>query len=252
MKKNFVIAALAVALIISLSLSACAASRSAAAPASLPVGAQFRTPDAAINAYFDGLKANDVDKILAASAIDEQSEGFEFKAMAERIKAMPLISMPMPADNAFFKDINRQTLSSDILRQVKFFSYGLLSNEKQLDQTIVLSDGMQRVDDFVRSLDPKRLAKLRITTIAPPALQNDQRNLANMERLALIYGADEMVDRLVLFVFEGKQYYMGFQLARYGQNWKVLHANSPLGDTSPLGVPKQVTREEFDKLIERK
>jgi hypothetical protein len=43
---------------------------------------------------------------------------------------------------------------------------------------------------------------------------------------------------------------VGFQLLRYGDNWKISRANSVLGNTSALGTPQKTTEEEFQELVD--
>lgn len=85
--------------------------------------------------------------------------------------------------------------------------------------------------------------------IPSPALVYHERNQENWNRTAAYYGADELTERVVLLLFEGDYYYVGFTLLRYGENWKISNASSALGNTNPLGAPQKITEEEFAELI---
>ncbi|MFN8465670.1 MAG: hypothetical protein U0X20_08980 [Caldilineaceae bacterium] len=66
----------------------------------------YSTPEAAITAYLDGVKQQDITAIFAASAIDEPAEQFDFQAYANRLQAMPLVTSPAPAEYPFYAEMN--------------------------------------------------------------------------------------------------------------------------------------------------
>ena len=66
-------------------------------PTAIPaasLSAIYSTPEAAITAYVDGIKQQDVPAIFAASAIDAVAQDFAFQAYADRLQAMPLRDVP--------------------------------------------------------------------------------------------------------------------------------------------------------------
>ena len=99
------------------------------APTPTPVSeVVFKSPEDAINAYFDGLKQNDVQKILRACAVNEMSEKFDFAGYVDRLGGalQPSIAQA-PTDYPLYIEANKLQLSSQILNRVKMFAYSLLS-----------------------------------------------------------------------------------------------------------------------------
>jgi hypothetical protein len=213
----------------------------------------FKTPEDAITHYFAGVAQSDVQKIKQACAIDEMSEKFKFDQYAERLRAFLPTQSQAPAEYPLYVEANKLQLSSQIFNRVKMFAYSLLSNE-EVDEgaTVVLdADASTRMKQFIQDVDPKGLAQLELKKIGLPnkTLMSDARYLENAAKLASIYGADESTERVALFSFEGNDYYLGFSLLRYGDNWKISSQTSPLAGTSALGTPQPTTVEEFEKMI---
>ncbi len=227
---------------------------SATAPTPTPVSEMvFKTPEDAITYYFDGLKQTDVKKILQACAIDEMSEKFDFAQYTDWLKAFPPVNSQAPAEYPLYAEANKLQLSAQILNRVKMFMYGLLSDEKVDDGRMITQMDAARVNNFIKAVDPKRLDKLEVKKIVPPnkTLMSNAKYVENTTRQAHIYGADEFTERVALFSFDQKDYYLGFTLLRYGDNWKIDSQFSPLAGTNALGTPTQTTVEEFENLINK-
>ena len=212
-----------------------------------PATAGFATPEAAIREYLAGVADADVDRILGASAIDEVSTGFDFTAWVDRLQAFVPDALG-PAEYPFYADINRALLSQRILRKVQMLAFGLLSGET-MDGSVIAPADAAWAETFTGRVDPARLADLGIEDIrfSNARFEHDERHLANMAKLAALYGADELTERLVLFSFEGQLYDVGFTLARYGDDWKVFDQVANLANTDPLGTARPTTVEEYER-----
>jgi len=212
----------------------------------------FDTPEEAITFYIQSVAEGEVSELMQATAVDEMSENFRFDLYVQRLRALNLQS-PAPSDDTFYAEINKAQFSSQVLFQTRNLTYGLLTSESQLidGQMIVLpeDEAADFVTGFVNEVDPERLAQLQVITIAVPSpeLAQSERNVENWDRLARVYGADELTERVALLLFEGDYYYVGFTLLRYEDDWKISSVNSALGNTSSLGAPVQITEEEFEE-----
>ena len=218
-------------------------------PTAVPVAsptATFSTPEAAITAYLDGVKQQDVPAIFAASAIDAVAQDFNFQAYADRLQAMPLVTSPAPAEYPFYAEMNRVRRQNEVLSQVRNLAYSLLSAET-IDGGIIANPGSERVQAFVTDVAPSHLAGIELVKIGAPSpdLLSSTRFQANVAKQAAIYGADELTERVALLSFEGNDYLLGFTLVRYGDNWKVMNQTSNLAGTSALGTVAPTTPEEF-------
>ncbi|MBN1679777.1 MAG: hypothetical protein JW966_05760, partial [Anaerolineae bacterium] len=210
----------------------------------------FKTPEEAITFYMQAVAQGDVPKIMQACAINEMSEKFRFDLYIERLRALHPTA-PAPSDYPFYAEMNKAQLSWQILFQARNLAYGLLLTEKELVEGYTVLMEPEGATQFINEVDPERLAQLQVTKIGVPnpELVSSERNQDNWNRQAQIYGADELTERVVLLLFEGNYYYVGFTLLRYGENWKISNAASLLAGTTSLGVPQITTEEEFQELI---
>ena len=216
------------------------------AATSLNHGSTRATPEDAVRQYLDGVAANDVHKVLQACAIDEVAEHFDFAYQANRLRAIVPANFLLPTDYPFYVEMNRYEQASRIFNQVRGLSYSLLSS-KPVDQTIVgLTE--EQTQQYVKDVDPSRLAGLKVVSVKFPSaeLAADSRTLSNFAAMAKGYGADELTERLALFEWNGKDYAVGFQLLRYGSDWKVFSQTSNLAGTSASGAAQPMTPGGFD------
>lgn len=207
------------------------------------------TPEDAVTTYVAAIAANDVDAILATTAVDEMAAGFDFQASTERLQAMVLMNSLAPAEYPMFGALNRYQQASWILGQVRNLVYGLLSDE-EVDGRVITPVDADQIAAFVAAVDPTRLAGLRVLDVRFPVpdMATNERYLANNAALAAIYGADEMTERLALIELDGQTHALGFTLLRYGDAWKVSSQSAPIAGTSSFGTAQPMTREEYDEL----
>jgi hypothetical protein len=223
---------------------------SAVAPVAAPSASVlvFQTPEDAVTAYMQGVAQADPSKILQACAINEMSEKFKFDLYNERLKALMPSQSLAPANSPFYIETNKTQLSAQVLGRVKILVYALLSNEKVDDGSVIANIDTERINNFMKDVDPKKLAGLKVEKTSPPnkALMNSTSYQNNATQNALVYGADESTERVVLFSFVQNYYYVGFTLLRYGDNWKISSQTSALAGTNALGAPTKITVDDFD------
>jgi len=249
-KKNFSV--LMVGLVIVAFAFAQLACGGTTALAPIPV---FKTPEEAITSYLEGVAQSDIHKISQACAINEMSEKFKFDLYTGEWMGgafNPFQSLA-PTDYPFYVETNKMQLSSQIFSRVKILVYSLLSSEKE-DGSLIMGMDAERINSFMKDIDPKRLSSLGVKEIGLPSktLMSSAKYQANAAKMASIYGADESTERVALFSFEGNYYYLGFSLLRYGDNWKISNQISNLAGTSALGTPQKTTIEEFESMINGK
>jgi PBP1b-binding outer membrane lipoprotein LpoB len=228
-------------------LMVCLALLTAGCSGSAPV---FKTPEDAITHYFQGLAQSDFNKISQACAINEMSEKFKFDLYTERLGYLIPFQAQAPAEYPLYVEINKTQLSSQIFSRVRIFAYSLLSDEKVAEGKVVQIDA-ERTAAFMKDVDPKRLSGLELKKIGLPnkSLMSNAKYLENADKMARAYGADESTERVALFSFGGNDYYVGFTLLRYGDNWKIRDQTSPLANTNALGAPEKTTAEGFERMI---
>ena len=145
-------------------------------------------------------------------------------------------------------------LSGQFSNEVKILAYSLLSSE-MVDDSLrsIKMDVTERINSFMKDVDPKRLSSLEVKKIGLPdkTRMNSASYLENAAKIALIYGADESTERVALFSFEQNYYYLGFTLLRYGENWKISSQTSRMSNISSMGDPEKITVEAFEGMISK-
>jgi hypothetical protein len=219
-------------------------------PMQQPAGnGAFPTPEDAITHYLNGVAQNDVGMILAATAFDAASEGYDFAYEVDRLAGLNLAQFLSPPNTKFYADINRVRVAAQILQQVKMLSYRLLAGDIDALATTYAQVDADTVTALLESLDPARLADLQVVEIGSQPLTTDPFYSEIAARKAKVYGAGDFTERVALVEFEENDYIVGFSLLRYGDDWRVLDQSSPLAGLSPLGIPETSTKEGFESMI---
>lgn len=215
-----------------------------------PGDVSFATPEGAITFYIQAVAQGNISQIMQACAVDEMSAGVRFDLIIDLVGYLT-ISSPAPANYPFYEEINKAQYSWQFLNQVRNLAYGLLDPGNEVLEGRTVRMDMEEAIQFMAKVDPQKLAQLQIVEIGVPVpdLAYGERNQEVWNRRAQIYGADESTERVVLFLFDGDYYIMGFQLLRYGEDWKISYAASALANIPGSGVPQATTVEEFQELI---
>jgi len=211
----------------------------------------FKAPEDAVTYYLQALIQGDLEKMLHACALDEMSTHFKFDAEIDRLKAFAPVQSMAPADYPMFAQINKAQITSQLLSQVKIFTYSLLSSQDFSMGNIFTKYDAAKAATFAAGVDPKQLAEIVVKKIATPneKLMKNDKMVATMTANAQIYGADEATERMALIAFKGKFYIAGFTLLRYGDSWKIQSAYSVFAGTTPVGAASKTTEAEFEKVI---
>lgn len=208
------------------------------------------TPEDAVQEYLAGLADANVERILGATAVDEVSAGLRFDLFTERIGAFAPNAGYAPSEYPFFAEMTRASQASQILSQVRMLAYSLLSETPIGPQLIpgndLDPDPLRWAQEFVRQVDPSRLAGITLVDIIQPDPERAETELVRSlyAKQATPLGADEATERLAIISFEGATYAVGFTLLRYGDEWRVDYQSSALGGTDPIGIAMPYTVEE--------
>ena len=211
----------------------------------------FATPEKAIGYFLDALKENDFRKALAACAIDEYSQGFDFEAYTDRMGAFVFYASPAPSDYPLYVELTKYERMAQIAKKIKFFCFSLLATEKEYQATIP-NPSKERITAFIRSSNPAGLSGLEIISIDKPELVEHERHKSNEKTRAQCFGAEDGTERLVLFRLDGELYYSGFHLLKYKKSWKIDDFYSALTGTSPLGNAEKIDVFSYKGLIMQK
>jgi hypothetical protein len=209
----------------------------------------FETPEAAIRHFTERLAANGIMGAFEACAINE-GDKFDFAAFCRNIKAMELFTSLAPSKYPMLAQMNRIVKMTRLSQQIKIIIYSLLTGEK-LDENIISVPGDERIDAFVKNVDPRELKNLKVIKIKLPAsaeFLNSEDVKRDAIKYAKIVGADDSTERLVLYRLGSVYYWGGMRLYKYDKYWRIeslfsFHAERPLA-----GQLERITPEGFEKL----
>lgn len=216
-----------------------------------PVAApDLDTPEAAVEAFLSGVAANDLDAVLAASAVDERAAGYDFVASIIRIRSFnPVINVQVPVDGEFSIEINRTKYAGMVAQSVQLLGWSLLADVPIEPITTPVEDEAWPAE-FAASVDLAGLAELAVIEVAAPtpSITESDRHIENLAVMAALVGADEQVDRVAFVDLDGETFVVPFTLLRYGSTWKVADLNSAITGLSILPVAHPATAQDFDDL----
>jgi hypothetical protein len=215
---------------------------------SVPMDAKsFATPENAITHFMEALKKNDLSSVFEACAVQDYSQRFRFKEYVRRLMGLSYIAYMAPAKYDFYIELNKIDTLARISRQIKLICYSLLSDETDLTATKKDPDE-DHVKDFVRAVDPGKLAGLQVIRMDKPVLVDNERYQKNTLDAARCFGAGNGTERVALLKFNKDLYILGFHLYQYGSSWEIDSLSSPLAGTPMFGVEK-ITYDEYSKRL---
>lgn len=219
--------------------------------------AHFKTPEEAVTAFMEALKKQDFEAILATTAVDRMSKGFDFIAQAERVKViMPYYAMP--TSDPFFISVNKAIYTSQIARNVQYVTYSLMMADNPViidplleGHTYASPNYPTAARDMFDAVQAGRLSELSISKIGTPLPEklNSEQQQRLFSQHAKFFHGDAAAERVALLSFDGRDFLVGFSLLRYGDDWLVEDMMSRITDTGFLGGAKRTTPEEFEALI---
>jgi hypothetical protein len=208
----------------------------------------FPQPEDAIEAYVAGIKNQDFDAILAATAVDHMSKRLDFVGQVDRLQSLSIRS-PLPPTSDLYVAMNRAEFVNDIAMAMKVFTFTLLSDgEMQIGETMRMK--AEGAVTFSQTVDTTRLSGLSLIKIGipEPTLVKSKVYQANASVRARTFGADDLVERVALLTFEGESFVLGFTLLRYQEGWSVLIPGSQVAGL--IANPQRSTHEKFDMMID--
>ncbi|WP_026793313.1 hypothetical protein [Pleomorphomonas oryzae] len=213
--------------------------------------AHFKTPEEAVTGFMEALKKQDFEAILATTAVDRMSKGFDFVAQAQQAKVI-VPYHAMPTSDPFFISVNKAIYAGQLARNIQYFTYSLMAkNALQEGKTYVIADQPTAAMDMFNAVQAKRLSELSISKIGTPSPEkvNSERQQRLFSQHAKIFQGDAATERVALLSFDGLDYLIGFSLIRYGDDWLIEEMMSRIADIGFFEPAKRITPDEFEALI---
>ncbi len=183
----------------------------------------FDTPEEAVTAYLEGLKARDTEQMLSTFSVESYAQNFNMQAYLEHTQAYMYLSQEMafPTVNDFTKAMaackRRGQLQEDILEQGNWlYSWNCFLTDTELEQGAFFT-----WEELQEKLELDSIEV--IDFIQPETFAEDERmKQATKEfwsQRAGIYGADQIQDCVTVFTCGGEKYCLFMEVAQYDGRW---------------------------------
>ena len=231
-----------------LSLSACTGNPKRAVNESVTSGTTvesggYDSPERAVAAYIDGLKADNLDQMLGTFVIEHYVENYDLQAYLEHMGIFQSLQAPWPAVNDITKDLNIEKRKTNVVNSIRYQYSALCDAASTLSSSepqVLRSEAEKK--EFLEQLT-KQLSSVDFSTvelngfITPEQLNdfyNSESNQKNLSMLAEIYGADQITGRVAVVNFNGKYYALCFDTIEYDGKWYNLELAGNL--SAVLGI----------------
>jgi len=210
-------------------------------------GPGWDTPEEAVLYYLEGLKEQDIDKMIGAYAVESYIDRFDLIALITRISAYSPSMVPrMPNTGDLLRAINIEARKNEIVQSILLQIGSICLPEEDLLQMIPFTqeNREEEIQEFVGGLENAfgavDFSTLDILTFFPPealsALYASEQNQDNIKRQIAHIGADEARSMVVVFAVDGKICAWCCDVMRYGDRWYMLRAHGNIGNLMGLEV----------------
>lgn len=200
-------------------------------------GSGWGSPEDTVGVYLEGLKEQNVQKMISAHAVETYIDGFDLAAQIARNGAYTGLMVPsMPNSNAIMRGLNIESRRNEIARTALWQMTTICLPEQDLLSKPTVFSGDSRAEDaqtFVDGLDAALgaidFSTLEVLYFNPPEeiaeMYGSEKNQANLHAQATCYGADELRSVVAVFVVDGKLGALCCDTIRYGDQWYMFRSN---------------------------
>ncbi len=183
----------------------------------------FDTPEEAVTAYLEGLKACDTEQMLSTFSVESYAQNFNMQAYLEHTQAYMYLTQEVafPTVNDFTKAMTaskrKGQLQEDILKQGNgLYSWNCFLTDTELEQGAFFT-----WEELQEKLE---LDSVEVIDFIPPETfaEDERMKQATKEfwsQRAGIYGADQIQDCVTVFTCGGEKYCLFMEVAQYDGRW---------------------------------
>lgn len=227
-------------------------------------GPGWETPEAAVEMYLEGLREQDIAKMISAYAVETYVDHFDLQALLTRIGAYTTGMSPrLPNANPLLRDINVEARKNEIMQSIVLQLSAICTPEWDfLTPTTFDRDHIdEETAAFVEALGDAYNAvdygALKILYFVPPESISEhyasEKNQENLRANGAPYGADEVRSVIGVFTLGDMVCALCCDTMRYGEDWFLFRANGNIGAliglTSASGGAVAVTEDVLYALL---
>ena len=222
-------------------------------------GPGWDTPEDAVLHYLEGLKDQDLDKMISAYAVETCIDHFDLKALLARVGGYTTNAIPsMPNAGSLLREINIETRKNQIVRTILWQMISICLPGQDFSQPIPIStddDGaaakvfVEGIEEAFDAVDFDTLTFLRFT---PPEEASEfyasERNQENIKAQIAPYGAEEARSVIALFMVDEHFCALTCDAIRYGDRWYMHQPGGNIAALARLNAPYGMISVSKDEL----
>ena len=194
----------------------------------------FDTPEEALIFYLEGLRDSNLEQMVSAFALESFVENFDLEAVIERVQSYNFfIEQRMTNANEFMTSLNLEHRRGRITGEIYNTYFRLAQVGFDIFVTERVEDAQAFVNELERDLVALDLESIEIIGFIPPELLSeiylDEINQENIARNQDLFGADEVVSRVVVFQIGRDQFILMADVANYDGQWHLLTLGGNIG-----------------------
>jgi len=210
-------------------------------------GPGWDTPEEAVLYYLEGLKEQDIGKMIGAYPVETTIDHFDLRAQLTRFRVYTMDMSPnLPNTSDLLRAINVDARRHEIVQSISHHMALLcLSGQDFFQPPVSFAQETidEEVDVFVTALEDAFAAvdfgTLEVLLFVPPEVISEtyasERHQENMQMRIAPTGADEMRSVVAFFIVDGRACVLACDAIRYGDRWFMAN---PYGSIASLiGLP---------------
>lgn len=221
-----------------------------AATSSFALAAGYATPEETANAFVEALAQSALDRALEIHTAEPMAKAYDWTRMVEDLKVyMPTsYEMPAPSDYGAYQALNIAVSRGRFASSLYAFIASFFQQDGLGGVSFTGIDDAW-ADAYIQSVDPSRLESLRVYKLLDPPQSSTENVLAVFAKQASRYGADELVEKIVVYQLGDKFFIGGLTFFRYGEYWYIHQLYSNLAGISAPGQALEVPDGSLDAFL---
>lgn len=219
------------------------------AGADMPIyeGPGWDAPEEAVTFYLEGLRTQDISKMIGAYAVETYIDHFDLQAQFTRYTAYTVYMTPrLPNASELLRAINVEARKDEIVDSILLQMTSICMPDEDLSETI--SFGTEHLDAETQAFIDKLsdgytavdFSTLELLAFIPPEEVNDVYSTEHSQKVieaqSNIYGADEMRSVVAVFAVDGRMCALYCDVTRYDDLWYLCRANGFMGSLMGLRI----------------
>lgn len=203
--------------------------------------AQERSPDQVIDRFFTQLRSLNLSGMVGCFANGIYTAHYDFKALSNRLGAISPTGY-LPERYPIYSQFNKLRKEFEAVTDIASLILNI-SKEGGFVSTTIPIDSDNDIESYIKSINPDDAKKFTVLTRYDP-VEDVPSARDSLGRTAKLFGAEEIVERIVFVKFPKGIFSVPFALIRYDGTWYIRDLSSSVAGAH--GVKKMSEQDMKD------